>query len=233
MSPRPTVLAVANRRNARCGRITWFWSSRVIRPCASSTRWMTNITSGRPASYSSKTSATGRCSDQGRMPSRYSVICLPSLQDDRVLADQVDPADVAVEVDADAGPVQPRRHLLDVRRLAGAVIALDHDPAVVGEAGQDRQRRVAVELVGRVDVGHILGAPAEGRRPADRCRCRRSARDAEPEIRLLRQIEQVRRVALGSTQIHGQALQGRKRGRYAASAPRAATPGNVPGRLRI
>ena len=57
--------------------------------------------------------------------------------------------------------------------------------------------------------------------------------DADPEIRVLRQLQQFRRVALGSTQIHGQALQGRKRGRYAASAPRAATPGNVPGRLRI
>ena len=31
---------------------------------------------------------------------------------------------MAVEIDADAGPVQPRRHLLDMGRLAGAVIAL-------------------------------------------------------------------------------------------------------------
>ena len=38
------------------------------------------MTSGRPASYSSNASATGRCSDQGRMPSRYSVTCLPSLR---------------------------------------------------------------------------------------------------------------------------------------------------------
>ncbi|MNN64675.1 hypothetical protein D3C81_1801260 [compost metagenome] len=80
MSPRPIVLVVENRRNQRFGRMTRFWSSRVRRPCASSTRWITNMTSGRPASYSSKTRATGRCSDQGRMPSRNSVICLPSFR---------------------------------------------------------------------------------------------------------------------------------------------------------
>ena len=72
-------------------------------------------------------------------------------QHDRVLADQVDAADVAVEIDADAGPVEPRGDLLDMGRFAGAVIALDHDPAVEGEAGEDRQRRVAVEAIGVVD----------------------------------------------------------------------------------
>ena len=36
-----------------------FWSSRVSLPSTSSTRWITNITSGRPASYSSNTSAPG------------------------------------------------------------------------------------------------------------------------------------------------------------------------------
>ena len=53
-----TVLAVANRRNAGCGFSTRAWSSSVRRPELSSTRWITNITSGRPASYSSNTSAT-------------------------------------------------------------------------------------------------------------------------------------------------------------------------------
>src|SRR6185437_2263543 len=52
---------------------------------------------------------------------------LAVLDDDGILADQVDPADMAVEIDAHAGPVQPRRDLLDMRRLAGAVIARDHD----------------------------------------------------------------------------------------------------------
>ena len=97
---------------------------------------------------------------------------LAVLQHDRVLADQVDAADVAVEVDADAGPVQPGRDLLDMGRLAGAVIALDHDAAVEGEAGQDRQRGLAVELIGVVDLRHMLGADREGRHLAYRCRCR-------------------------------------------------------------
>ena len=39
---------------------------------------MTNITSARPASYSSNTMATGLRSAQGRMPSWNSVTCLPS-----------------------------------------------------------------------------------------------------------------------------------------------------------
>ena len=65
---------------------------------------------------------------------------LAVLEDDGVLADQVDTADVAVEIDAHAGPVEPRRDLLDMRRLAGAVIAGDDDAAVVGEAGEDRER---------------------------------------------------------------------------------------------
>ena len=80
-----------------------------------------------------------------------------------VLADQVEPADVAVEVDAHAGPVQARRHLLDVRGLAGAVQALHHDAPVAHEAGQDGQRDVGVEAVDRVDLGHVLVALAEGR----------------------------------------------------------------------
>jgi hypothetical protein len=87
---------------------------------------------------------------------------LAVLQDDGVLADQVDAADVAVEVDADAGPVEPRRHLLDMRALAGAVIALDHAAAVEGEAREDGDRRFAVEAVGVVHLRHVLGAGGEG-----------------------------------------------------------------------
>ena len=89
------------------------------------------------------------------MPSRNSVTCLPSLTTIEVLADQIDTADVAVEVDAHAGPVQPRRDLLDMGRLAGAVIAGDHDAAVVGEAGEDRERGGAIEAVIRIDVRHM------------------------------------------------------------------------------
>ncbi len=68
---------------------------------------------------------------------------------------------MAVQVDPHARPVQPRRDLFDMGRLAGAVIALDHDPAVVGKAGQDRQRGVVVEAVGVVDQGHALAGLRE------------------------------------------------------------------------
>src|SRR5215831_1293991 len=46
---------------------------------------------------------------------------LTFLDDDGVFADQVDTADVTVEIDAHAGPVQACRDLLDVRGLAGAM----------------------------------------------------------------------------------------------------------------
>ncbi len=78
------------------------------------------------------------------------------LQDDRVLADQIDAADMTVEIDADARPVKPGCHLLDVRRLAGAVVALDHHAAVVLEARQDRQCHFPVEHVVAVDIGHVV-----------------------------------------------------------------------------
>ena len=77
---------------------------------------------------------------------------------DRVLADQVDPADMAVKVHPHRRPVQPRRHLFDMRGLSCAVIALDHDAPVVGEPRQDRERRIRVELVGRVDLRHAVAA---------------------------------------------------------------------------
>ena len=75
---------------------------------------------------------------------------------DRVLADQIDTADVAVEVDAHTRPVQPRRDLLDVGRFAGAVVAGNDHPAVVGEAGQDGERGGTVEAVIRIDVRHVV-----------------------------------------------------------------------------
>ena len=158
------MLAVANRRKAGCGRMTRRWSSRVRRPETSSTRWMTNITSGRPASYSSKQSAMLFCSAHGSMPSRNSVICLPSLQHDRVLADEIDARDVAVEIDAHQRPVEPRGDLLDVGRLAGAVIAGDHDAAVEGEAGENGERRVAVEQIVGIDIRHMFVRLRVGRR---------------------------------------------------------------------
>ncbi len=84
-------------------------------------------------------------------------------QHDRVLADEIDAADMAVQIDADAGPVEARRDLLDMGRFSGAVIAADHHPTVEGEPGEDRERRVAVEAIGIVEIGDVFARLAEGR----------------------------------------------------------------------
>jgi hypothetical protein len=86
-------------------------------------------------------------------------------QHDRVAADQVEPGQVTVEIHAHARPVQARRHLLDVGRLARAVQALQHDAPVVHEAGQDGECDVGVEAVHRVDFGHVFVDLAERGRP--------------------------------------------------------------------
>ncbi len=85
------------------------------------------------------------------------------LQDDGVLADQVDPRHVAVQIDPHQGPVQPGGDLLDMGRLAGAVIALDHHAAVIGQAGADGQGGLGIKLIGRVEIGHMAVAGREGR----------------------------------------------------------------------
>jgi hypothetical protein len=97
------------------------------------------------------------------MPSWNSVTCRPSLQHDGILADEVEAADVAVEVHPHAGPVEPRRHLLDVGGFAGAVQALQHHAAVARKAGEDGQRDIGVEAVDGVDLGHVGIALGEGR----------------------------------------------------------------------
>ena len=81
---------------------------------------------------------------------------LAVLEHDRVLADEIDAADVAVEVDADQRPVEARGHLLDVGRLARAVIALHHHAPVVSKARQDRERGLGIEAVAVVAVGHVF-----------------------------------------------------------------------------
>src|SRR5215472_1484422 len=81
---------------------------------------------------------------------------LTVFDDDGVFADQIDPADVAVEVDADARPVEPRSDLLDVRGLAGTMVAGDDDATVFGEAREYGKRRWAVEAVVGVDIRNML-----------------------------------------------------------------------------
>ena len=83
-------------------------------------------------------------------------------QHDRIFADQVDAADMAVKIDPDAGPVQACGNLFDMGRFAGAVIALDHHPAVVGKARQDGKGGVGVELVVGIKGRHIIGPFTEG-----------------------------------------------------------------------
>src|SRR5215471_10980841 len=83
-------------------------------------------------------------------------------QHDRVLADEIDAADVAVEIDTDQRPIQPRRHLLDMGGFAGTVIAADHHPPIEGETGEDCERRVVIEAVGIVKIGDVLARLAKG-----------------------------------------------------------------------
>src|SRR4029078_1150381 len=59
---------------------------------------------------------------------------LPALtHDDRVLADEIHSADVAIEIHAHARPVETGSDLFDVAGLARAMTALHHHAAVVHE----------------------------------------------------------------------------------------------------
>src|SRR5690606_6719392 len=72
---------------------------------------------------------------------------LAVLEHDRVLADEIDARDMAVEVHTHARPVEAGRNLLDMRRLACPVVALDHYPAVMLEGGENRERQRTVEKI--------------------------------------------------------------------------------------
>src|SRR5215831_11518457 len=86
---------------------------------------------------------------------------LTVFDDDGVFADQIDPADVAVEVDADARPVEPRSDLLDVRGLAGTMVAGDDDATVFGEACEyaGTSRSLSIPKTCRTDT-FMSGVPA-------------------------------------------------------------------------
>jgi hypothetical protein len=83
--------------------------------------------------------------------------------DDRVLADQIHAADVPIEVDAHARPVETRCHLLDVTRLPRAMPALHHHPAVVQKPGEQRQRGIAIEDVVGIASRHMFFGGRERR----------------------------------------------------------------------
>ena len=100
------------------------------------------------------------------------------------------PADVAVEVQPHAGPVEPRRHLLDVRRLARAVQALHHHAPVARKARAGfcklfdaaarqpifRRKQGTFRLLKRQPTAHLPGdafhEPEAIRRPHPRSRQR-------------------------------------------------------------
>ena len=86
---------------------------------------------------------------------------LAVLQFDRVFTDQINSADMAVKVHPHGGPVQTRADLFDMRRFAGAMIALDHHPPVMRKPGQDRHRSVRVKNIGRVNFRHTVAALAK------------------------------------------------------------------------
>ena len=173
MSPSPTVLAVANRRNAR----VWPNDAALIEQGQAAR----NLQHPLDDEHHVGTARVILVEAQGDIvldrPGQHAVAefrnLLALLEHDRVLADEIDAGDMAVEVDAHARPVQARGDLLDVSRLARAVIAGDHHAAVEGEAGQDRERRVPVEQIVRIEIRHVFVAPRIGRRPPYRNRCRK------------------------------------------------------------
>jgi hypothetical protein len=81
---------------------------------------------------------------------------LAVFQHDCVFADEIDTADVGVQIDPDARPIEPRGHLFDVSRLAGPVIALDQDAPVMREARQNGERGFAIENIGCIQIGNVL-----------------------------------------------------------------------------
>ena len=88
---------------------------------------------------------------------------LAILQHDAVLAHQIQAADMTVQIHAHAGPVQPRRHLLDMRGFARAVQALNDDAPVVREARQDGLRHLRIQAVGLVNGGNMLARLGKSR----------------------------------------------------------------------
>ena len=166
------MFVVANRRNAGCGRITFDWSSSVSLP--DDFEHALNDEHHIGAAGVVLVEHKGGIGLQRERQDALAELChlLAVLEHDRVLADEIDAADVAVEVDADAGPVEASGDLLDVSRLAGAVVALDHHAAVVLEAGQDRESNVPIEQIIRIEIRHMLIWPWNRPEPRDHCRSR-------------------------------------------------------------
>ena len=70
---------------------------------------------------------------------------------------------MAIEIDPHQGPVQARGNLFDMGRLARAVIALDHDPAIMRKACADGQCGLGIKLIGGIDLRHMRIGGRKGR----------------------------------------------------------------------
>ena len=159
------MFAVAEQalRNEGCGRITRFWSSSVELSLHFQHALDDEHHVGPAGVILVETQAYGMLNGPGQNAFAELGDLLALLQHDCVLAHQIDAADMAVQVHAHAGPIQPRGDLLDMGGFPGAVIALDENASVVGEPGQDCQRRLAIEHIGRIQIGHIFVRLGEGR----------------------------------------------------------------------
>ena len=170
MSPRPTVLAVANRRKAGCGTddavlVEQRQAARGFRARAGS---RTSRPGGRHRIRRS-TSAMLFCTAQGRMPSRNSVICLPSLSTIASLPTRSIRETWLSRLTRTQGQFSraaPARYGSTCRCRDSR----DHDAAIAREARQNGQRRLAIEQIIRVKIRHMLGTL--GDRPGTACRNR-------------------------------------------------------------
>ena len=164
------MLVVENRRNAGCGLITLFWSSSVSRPddFQHALDHEHHVGTAGVVFVEAQRDVVLQRPGQNAFAEFGDLLAVP--EHDRVLADQIDAADMAVEIDAHAGPVEPRRDLLDMGGLAGAVIARDHHAAVAGRSRPEWRAWSA----GRSDSPDRCPARARPapNRPALPCRCR-------------------------------------------------------------
>src|SRR5262249_44276081 len=69
--------------------------------------------------------------------------------------DQIDAADVAVEIDAHAGPIESGRHLLDMSGFAGTMVAGDYYAAVLRKARKNGEGGRAIETIVSVNIRHV------------------------------------------------------------------------------
>ena len=73
-----------------------------------------------------------------------------------VSAHQIKAADMAVEIDPDAGPIQPRRDLLDMGGLTRSMKPLNHHPPIIAKTRENGQGHVMVKTISRINLRHML-----------------------------------------------------------------------------